>query len=148
MMEAAMTDEKNVGGRPRRQIPRKAKRVYMTTKTLQAVEHWQKTRLRDEEKELGFSDAVAELVEQASVYGVDVGAAYRVVPISQVMGNLWMRRRYQWIRVDPNNGRHLRCLRCKKTELVESTRFSGIIKAIGRFVAAHRTCRPSEKVTG
>lgn len=144
MMEEAMTDEKNVGGRPRRRIPRTAKRVYMTPRTLQAVKHWQDCRMQDN-KELGFSDAVGELVEQASVYGVDVHAAYRIVPISQVFGGLWMRRQYRWIRVDPNNGRRLRCLRCGQNKMVEATRFSGILKALARFVEAHRYCRPREK---
>lgn len=141
-----MMQEKNVGGRPRRQIPRKAKRVYMTPKTLQAVEHWQQCRKRDE-KELGFSDAVGELVEQASVYGVDVGAAYRLVPVAKVFGGLWMRRNYRWICVDPNNGRHLRCVRCGKTKDVESVRFSGILKTLVQFVEAHRCCRPRDKAT-
>lgn len=139
-MESTMTEERNVGGRPRRAIPRKPKRVMMSDTTMREVRHWQDCRKR-EDKEVGFSDAVGDMIKHAAVFGVDKREAYRIVPISQVLGNLWMRRKYAWLRVDPNTGRTLHCVRCGATEEVETVRFSGIIRAINRFFKQHRACK-------
>lgn len=140
-----MAEQKDVGGRPRRLIPRKPKRVYMTDTTMQEVEHWRRCRKRDN-KEVGFSDAVGEMVSHAAVYGVDVRPSYSIVPLSRVMGAMWKLRRRPWIRIEPNTGRTLQCMRCGTVTKVDVKRFSGIIRAINRFIADHSKC-PAKKVT-
>lgn len=140
-LEVVMDEKK--GGRPRRQIPRVAKRVYMTEATRQQIRHWQACRVRDG-KEVGFSDAVGEMLDCASVYAVDVRPAHNIVPVSQVMGDLWRRRRCTWIRINPNTGRTLKCIRCGTVQDVESARFSGILRAVNSFVERHCRCRGFE----
>lgn len=54
-------------GRPRREVPRRQKHVYMTDRTINAVEAWRAARIAEDQK-CSYCDAVEQMLEVAASY--------------------------------------------------------------------------------
>lgn len=88
---------------------------------------------------VSFSDAIAQMIDVASTFYADRQVG-RFVPVADVFGPFWTRRRRPWIRIEANAGRKLRCARCRGEAEIKAARFRGIVREICAFFKQHSHC--------
>ena len=126
-------------GRPPRTIPRRQRHCYMTEDTIQRIKRYQNDEATRGE-EYSFSDAVERMINIAA----SVESKAKLVPAREVFDDLPGALAPDWVLVDANNGRQVRCRTCGETYNVPADRFAGCVKGIGKFIEAHRDCGDSQ----
>jgi len=133
-------------GRKRPPEPRHNRQIRISDRQEKAVLAWREAEVRRAQEAgarhhyASFSDAIAQMIDVASLFYTDRTLG-RFVPVSDLFGPLWMRRKMRWIRIEPNTGRRLRCCNCHTDVTITAMRFRGIVREILKFVQHHQGCR-------
>jgi hypothetical protein len=122
-------------GRPPRKIPRRQRSLYLSEETAQTVRNFQDREL-SHGRDCNFSDAIEQMVALAARHLPDT----KLESAYDVLGSLLGEEAPDWIRIDRNSGKRLRCAVCNESYDVPATRFSGVIKSIASFVEVHGEC--------
>lgn len=130
-------------GRPPRKIPRRQRHLYLSEATWQTVKQFQDREV-SHGRDCNFSDAIESMVALAARHLPDT----RLESATDVLGDLLGEEAPDWIRIDRNSGKRLRCSVCNESYDVPATRFGGVCKAIASFVDVHGECGAHDEGSG